>query len=275
MRVQDWIRKLLAAALMAGIALTGCSRTSAPQEVGEGLETQEQDVGEQAAPRQSLNDPSQAGYSGRAAPAATQGANPSADGRGTQEPRQTTTKPPAPPAAPARKQATLKAGTNLVVRTTNTLSTKTAQTGERFTATLEEPIMDGMWMIAPKGANVEGVIADADKGGKVKGVASLTVELTGLTTDDGQRVAISTNTVSAQAKQSKKKDAAKVGIGAGIGAAIGAIAGGGKGAAIGAGVGGGAGTAGVLLTKGEPAVIAAESVLNFQLAAPVTITERQ
>ena len=73
----------------------------------------------------------------------------------------------------------------------------------------------------------------------------------------------------------KEKDAAKVGIGAGIGAAIGAIAGGGKGAAIGAGVGGGAGTAGVLLTTGAPAVIGAESVLYFELTAPVTITARQ
>ena len=42
-------------------------------------------------------------------------------------------------------------------------------------------------------------------------------------------------------KQTKKKSAERIGIGAAAGAAVGAIAGHGKGAAIGAGAGGGAG----------------------------------
>jgi len=181
---------------------------------------------------------------------------------------------PAPPAPPP-KQATLAAGTPLVVRTTNTLSTKVVKTGERFMATLAEPLVSGTWVIAPKGATVEGTVVRADEGGRVKGVASLAVALTALTTADGRRIAIETNTVSVEAKSSVKKDVARTGIASGIGAAIGAIAGGGKGAAIGAGVGAGAGAAGTLATRGDPAVIPAETLLHFELSAPVTITERR
>jgi len=180
----------------------------------------------------------------------------------------------APQAPSAPRQVTLPAGTVLKVRTTNTLSTKTVQPGESFTASLEEPIVDGTLVVAEKGATVYGKIANADAGGRVKGVASLAVRLTELQTADGQRIAISTDTYGVQAKSSKKEDLKKVGIGAGIGAAIGAIAGGGSGAAKGAGVGAGAGGGLVLATRGDPAVIPSESVLTFTLSEPVSITEK-
>jgi hypothetical protein len=156
----------------------------------------------------------------------------------------------------------------------NTLSTKTVQSGEAFTASLEEPIVEGAWVVAGKGSTVYGKIVNADPGGRVKGVASLAVRLTELQTADGQRVAINTDTYGVQAKTSKKEDLKKVGIGAGIGAAIGAIAGGGGGAAKGAGVGAGAGTGVVLATRGDPAVIPSESLLTFSLTDPVSITQR-
>jgi hypothetical protein len=160
------------------------------------------------------------------------------------------------------------------VRTTNTLSTKVNEAGESFTATLEEPLSDGNWVIAPKGATVFGKIVNADPGGRVKGLASLAVRVTEIQTADGQRVAVSTDSYGVQAKTSKKDDLTKVGIGAGIGAAIGAIAGGGSGAAKGAGAGAGAGTGVVLATRGDPAVIPSESVLTFSLTEPVTVVEQ-
>ena len=165
---------------------------------------------------------------------------------------------------------TVDAGTALKIRTTTTLSTKSASTGEGFVGSLVEPIVVGDKVISQSGATVRGVVADSDPGGKVKGVARLAVRLTELETTDGT-VDIVTNTYATQARTTKKKDAVKIGIGSGIGAAIGAIAGGGKGAAIGAGAGAGAGTGVVLATHGEPAVIPAESVLTFQLDSPVTV----
>jgi len=139
---------------------------------------------------------------------------------------------------------------------------------------LSQSITDGDWVIARKGAVVDGVVTSSDPGGRVKGVASIAVALKTLTLADGRKVAISTNSYSKLAPTTRKKDAKKIGIGAGAGAVIGAIAGGGKGAAIGAGVGGGAGTAATLATRGDPAVIADESLLTFRLSSPVKVTKR-
>ena len=177
------------------------------------------------------------------------------------------------PAAPPPRTATLAAGTPLKVRTTTMLSTKSHKAGDTFAATLEEPLVQGDWVIAMKGATVEGRVVESDPGGRVKGVASLAIALDRLRTADGQTVDISTKNVSVEARSTKTKDATKVAIGTGIGAAIGAIAGGKKGAAIGAGTGAGAGTAVVLGTRGDAAEIGSETVLNFELGAPVTVTE--
>lgn len=133
--------------------------------------------------------------------------------------------------------------------------------------------MSGGKQVVPKGATVSGRVADVDAGGRVRGRATITVELTGLHAG-GQVVPISTDSFVKEAAATKKKDAAKVGIGAGLGAAIGAIAGGGKGAAIGAAAGGGAGTAAVLATRGDPAEIPSETVLTFKLATPVSVPVR-
>ena len=154
-------------------------------------------------------------------------------------------------ASPQPRTVTLAEGTPLKARTTGTLSTDSHQVGDSFTATLEEPLVEGNWVIAPKGATVEGRIVEADKGGRVKGVARLAIQLARLQTTDGQAVEITTSTVAVEAESTKGEDATKIAIGTGIGAAIGAIAGGKKGAGIGAATGAGAGTGIVLATRGD------------------------
>lgn len=175
------------------------------------------------------------------------------------------------PAPPAPRPITVPAGTQIVIRTTTTLSTKDLKNGDHFSATLQEPlVIDGV-TIAAKGAEVEGVVVDSDPGGRVKGVAQLGVALRSVQTAAG-KVEIQTGAYVAEAKGSVKKDVTRGAIMTGVGAAIGAIAGGGKGAAVGAGVGAGAGTATAIATRGEAATIPAESVLTFQLKSPVTVT---
>jgi len=189
----------------------------------------------------------------------------------------TTSAPPATPvaAAPAPPRSyTLAAGSSLSAWTSNEISTKTAKEGDRFEASLANAIVDEDWVIARKGARVDGVVVSVDPGGRVSGVASLTVKLTRLTLADGRTIALSTSEFTRQAKTTKGKDAAKIGIGAGVGAAIGAIAGGKKGAAIGAGAGGAAGTGAVLATRGDAAVIGAESQITVRLVSGVTITQK-
>lgn len=182
----------------------------------------------------------------------------------------TSAKPEAIAPAIEPRTVTLPVGTKVAVRTTSTLSTKTQESGAPFVATLTQPLMSGDVVIAPKGATVEGKVVNADDGGRVKGRATIAVQLTRIVVD-GRGIPITTNSVVRSANTTKKKDAMKIGIGSGIGAAIGAIAGGGKGAAIGAGVGAGAGTGAVLATHGDPAVIPSESLLTFTLRAPVTV----
>jgi len=159
----------------------------------------------------------------------------------------------------------------LTIRTTRELSTKTAKTGDSFSAILEEPITADAWTVAAAGAKVDGRIVEADKGGRVKGKASLSIELTGLTLADGRKIDIVTSPISNEAAANKGKNAAKIGVAAGAGAAVGAIAGGGKGAAIGGLIGAGAGTA----MRGDSAEIPAESVIAFELRSPVTIQEQK
>ena len=180
--------------------------------------------------------------------------------------------PPPPPPTP--RMFTLQAGRTISVYTQSTLSTKSNRGGETFVGSLANPIVDGDWVIAKKGALVEGVVVNADPGGRVRGVASMSVALRSIQLADGRTVAIATSSYAKESRTTKEKDAVKIGIGAGIGAAIGAIAGGGKGAAIGAGVGGGAGTATVLATRGDPVVIPSESLLSFKLSKAITVTKR-
>ena len=162
----------------------------------------------------------------------------------------------------------------MTVRLGETLSTEKNNAGDSFGAVLDQPLIVEGFVIAERGARVQGRVVELERSGKVKGLARLALELTHVHTSDGQNIRINTSTFTREAESSTKKDAAKVGIGAAIGAAIGAMAGGGKGAGIGAGVGGAAGAGGVLLTRGQAAELRVESRVTFRLSEPVTLTEK-
>lgn len=176
--------------------------------------------------------------------------------------------------APKVQSYTLDAGSKVVVRTATALTTKTAKAGDRFEANLEQPLVVGDYTVAPKGSPVFGQVTVSDPSGKLKGSSYLGVQLTAISLPNGDRINIQTSTDERVSKGTGKKTAVKVGIGAGLGALIGGLAGGGKGAAIGAGAGGAAGGGVAYATGGNPAVIASESVLTFQLTAPVTVSAR-
>jgi hypothetical protein len=169
------------------------------------------------------------------------------------------------------REFTLPAGTVIPVRTTTELSTKTLSNGSVFDAVLEKGIMVDGTLVAPQGAHVTGVVVSSDPGGKVKGVASLEVTIRQIAGVKDQTIRVKANTFSTAAETSKGRDAKRTGIMAGAGAAIGAIAGGGKGAAIGAGVGAATGVGTNMATRGKSAVIPAETLIEFTLAAPTTV----
>lgn len=183
--------------------------------------------------------------------------------------------PQAAPPIPEPNRATLSAGLLIPVRLADGLTSERNQPGDTFHATLEKELVADGFVIAERGARVEGVVVASDRGGKVSGVASLAVALTRIHTSDGQVIAVQTDAFNRHADQTHRQDAEKIGGAAAFGAIIGALAGGGKGAAAGAGVGAGAGAGAVVLTRGAAAALPAETRIAFRLKAPVTITERR
>lgn len=180
---------------------------------------------------------------------------------------------PTPPPAPTRTSAssgiapagstTAQQPFHLKVRTIGALSTETARAGDRFEATLAEPVYENGRLVARKGAQVEGQVVDSDKGGRVKGVASLTVKLLRFQLTSGKLAEVSAEPVVVEANATKGEDATKIALTSGLGAGVGALIGGGKGAAAGTAAGAATGTGVVLATRGDPAVIPSESVLEF------------
>ncbi len=170
---------------------------------------------------------------------------------------------------------TLNAGTLLQVRLVDGLTTERNVAGDTFTGTLDQELVADGFIIAERGARVEGRVVTSDRAGRVRGVASLTVELTRVRLSDGQWVRLATDPFERRAEATHRDDAMKVGAGAALGAIIGAIAGGGKGAAIGAGAGTAAGAGTVIATRGKPATLPSETRLTFRLRNAVTVTERQ
>jgi hypothetical protein len=169
---------------------------------------------------------------------------------------------------------TLQPGTSISIRVGETISTQKNQPGDTFLATLSQPLVVDGFVIAERGARAEGRIVELERAGKVKGVAHMSVQLTKITTSDGQHVKVNTASFIKEGPTSTGTDAAKVGGGAALGAIIGAIAGGGKGAGVGAGVGGAAGAGDVLLTRGKDAVIPVETKITFRLQEAVSLTEQ-
>jgi hypothetical protein len=176
------------------------------------------------------------------------------------------------PRAPEFREVTVPAGTVLRVSLTTPVASDTSHVEDAVRATLQNAVTVDDVTALPAGTAVLGHVTSAERSGKVKGLASValrfnSVDLPG----DGGRESIQTGTITREATSTKKKDAAKIGIGAGAGAVIGGIVGGGSGAAKGAAIGGGAGTGAVLATRGDEVRLPAGTPLSVKLTAPLTV----
>ena len=178
--------------------------------------------------------------------------------------------PPAPP-QPVVKQVTLAEGTVLPIRITEELNSKTAQTNDVFHGTMEADLGAQGVIAIPRGANVIGRVVEARDAAHFKGSSLLTLELTEVSAH-GQKITLVTDSYSKQGEGRGKNTVEKTGGGAAFGAIIGALAGGGKGAAIGGLAGAAAGTGVNAATRGQQVDIPSETLINFHLQSPVTMT---
>ena len=208
--------------------------------------------------------PAQPASPSEGAPTATNSASNSAPPGSPQDSASAGTTPMAP------ATLTLPEGTVLTVRLNETVSSKDSRSGEKFTATVEEPVEADGQVVIPKGSSVRGTVVEAEALGKIKGGAKLRLVLDSVTVGDS-KYDIHTSAVARSEKGKGKRTAEFGGGGAGAGALIGALAGGGKGAAIGMLVGGGAGVAGGAYTGNKDIVLPAETMLNFKLLKPVEL----
>jgi hypothetical protein len=179
--------------------------------------------------------------------------------------------PPPPPPQPVN--VTIPAGTDLAIRIDQRISVKTSHAGDTFTGEVQAPVMasDGSTLV-PKGADVNGMVAESHRGGHFKGRSTLELRLTSVVVN-GTTYPLQTRNLERTKKGKGKRTAGLIGGGTGLGMLVGGVATGGVGLVVGGLVGGGAGTAAAGLTGNRNLDIPAESVVNFKLADDLSIQE--
>jgi hypothetical protein len=163
------------------------------------------------------------------------------------------------------KQVTVPAGTVLLVKLDKAVSSSD-KPGTKFSGVLQGDLTGNGVAAVKMGSPVYGEVTESKKAKRVRGKAEVTFALSQVNIN-GQLVPIVTQPIQDIAASSTRKTAK----GAAAGAAIGGIADGGDGAAKGAAIGAGASA----LKKGESAGSGAGALVEFKLAAPLTVTIKQ
>ena len=186
----------------------------------------------------------------------------------------------------------LAAGTEIRATLDTPLSSKTSKPGDRFTATVNQPVQGNGGNVAiPAGSRIEGEVSESEQGKTLpalRGKGKLNLRFRDVVLPNGQTMPITGTLVSVHSTNGKDnksadnegqvesgtrgRDVAKdVGIGAGVGTVAGLIFGGPlKGLAIGALAGGGY----VLATNGKDVSLPAQTGLVLRLDQPLNISSR-
>jgi hypothetical protein len=161
----------------------------------------------------------------------------------------------------------IPAGTTINARTIDSIDSTKVSPGQRFRASVDDPVVVGNEVIIPRGADCTVQIdqVDANK--------ELALKLYDVTVK-GKRydVAATYAQLEAQGTSKTKKGFRRGAVLGGLGAAVGGIAGGGTGAAIGAVSGAGLGAISGAVSKGKSLNVPPETRLTFQLASPLPLS---
>jgi hypothetical protein len=189
---------------------------------------------------------------------------------------------------PGTTSGEVPAGTEIRATLDTPLSSKTSKPGDRFTATISQPVQGPNGVVVPTGARIEGEVSESEEGKTLpalRGRGKLNLRLRDIVLPNGQTVPLIATLVSVNSTNGKNtqkadnegevqsgtrgKDVAKdVGIGAGIGTVAGLIFGGPlKGLAIGAMAGGGY----VLATNGKQVNLPAQTGMVIKLDQPLRV----
>jgi hypothetical protein len=181
------------------------------------------------------------------------------------------TTPPVPtPAQPPK--LTIEQGTSISIRLIDSIDSEKNQPGDTFHASLNAPLTAEGVEAIPAGTDISGHIVDLRSAGKFKGQSLVVLQLDSIAAN-GKSYDLQTDQYRKEGKSRGKNTTEKVGGGAIVGGIIGAIAGGGKGAAIGSAAGAGVGGGAQAASKGQQIKLPSETVLNFTLQAPLTVSK--
>jgi peptidoglycan hydrolase-like protein with peptidoglycan-binding domain len=174
----------------------------------------------------------------------------------------------------------------IAVQIDATLTSGTAHVGDKFTVTVTVPVYVDGTAVIPAGSIIEGRITQVTPAKRMSRSGSIAVEfedlvlpngtrerLVGVLTSDDPRTRRRIDDEGRVSADGESRRVIFVGGSGALGAILGGIAGGGKGAALGGAVGAGVGLAGVLLSKGEEAVVPSGTPFGVQLKQPLTIND--
>ena len=171
-----------------------------------------------------------------------------------------------PRSSTGSRSVTLPAGTSLLVMLVEPIDTKTDKAGKRFRTRLAADLYAGDTFVAREGSLVYGTLQQSKQAGRIAGTSSVDIALTEIEINERLFPIFTTDHIE-RGKDATKGTLHAVGAGAIIGALVDKNNRGGgamKGAAIGTGV--------ALITPGKPVQIPANTLLEFRLAQPLTIT---
>lgn len=171
----------------------------------------------------------------------------------------------------------------LIAILNNTLTTRLAREGDRFTLTVQSPP-------AYSGAVIEGYLARVDRGGRVSGRSELAMNferirlrsgevrnfdgyIESIRTPNGEDVRVDNEGFVGEEDSQTTRTVTRTGIGAALGALIGAIAGGGKGAAIGAAIGAGTGAGSAFVQGRDDLELIRGSELTIRAGGPTYLEQ--
>ena len=167
-------------------------------------------------------------------------------------------------------EVTLPESTAIHVTLNTAIASDRNQPGDRFEATLSQPVTLAGRTIIPAGARANGVVVDARRSGHLVGHAHLQLTLESIDVS-GSTYEIHTVTDTRIGKRHGKHSLGFIGGGTGTGLLIGAIAAGGGGALVGGPIGAGVGTVAAVVTSKRDIRLPAETPVTFELASPATI----
>jgi hypothetical protein len=170
-----------------------------------------------------------------------------------------------------QKAPEIAPGTSIKIRVNDNLTSETANIGDAFHGTLEEPLTADGREVYPKGADVSGRVVDTHRSGRLSDPGELDLILS--TVSSGNRTSsLHVQPLVIKGESHTKSNTTKIGATTVLGAIIGGIAGGGSGAAIGAGAGAAAGTGAAATTGKREAKVESEAVLTFVTVSAAEVT---